>query len=316
VAYRAGEERALGSFAFHMGFARDTRLLITSYFTVASMYLRATACLRLGATCMFDGRLSLAQAIAVYKPTHVRLFQYQAAHVLSELPESYQKPASLTVMLGAGPLGDELRQQITTRLATDIVYTYNTNETLMIAVIDADGIATVRPGAKAEVVDEEGNSQPPGRMGRIRVKTDSQVKGYLEDHNTTARLFKDGWFYTGDLGVAVAPHRFRVLGRFDDVLNLGGLKYLPSDIEDQIMRGGCVQDAAVTSIPGERGPDEIGIAVVLYPSSSLDSVTSSLSAGILPPGTRMRVISVAKLPRTETGKLQRHMLRPMFARSA
>jgi len=316
VAHRAGEENALRSFIVHMGFSRETRLLITSYFTVASTYMRATACLRVGATCMFDARLSLAQAIAALKPTHVRLFQYQAAAVLRELPENYQKPDRLTVMLGAGPLSDDLRRQILGRLATDIVYTYNTNETLMIAVIGPDGIATPRPGAEAEVVDEDDKALPPGRSGRIRVKTDSQVDGYLGDPDATADLFRNGWFYTGDAGIAVVPPRLRVLGRVDEVLNLGGLKYLPSQIEDAIIREVRVQDAGVTSIPGERGAEEIGIAVVLNSTTTLPTVADLISKRIVPPGTRLRLISVEALPRTETGKIQRHRLRSLFQQPA
>src|SRR5262249_9950382 len=207
------------------------------------------------------------------------------------LPENLPKPYRLTVMLGAGPLSDDLRRQILERLATDIIYTYNTNETLMIAVIGSDGTATPRPGSEVEVVDEDDKPLPVGRSGRIRVKTDSQVDGYLEDPDATARLFRNGWFYTGDAGMVVAPRRFRVLGRVDEVLNLGGLKYLPSQIEDAIIRQAHVRDAGVTSIQGERGGNEIGIAVVLGPTASLSTVADSVSGGIVPPGTPVRLIA-------------------------
>jgi 2,3-dihydroxybenzoate-AMP ligase len=313
VAHRGSEEMALQAFAAHMGFSKDTRLLITSSFAVGSMYMRATACLRLGATCI-DARLSPAHAIETYKPTHVRLFQYQAALVLSELPPTYQKPRRLTVMLGAGPLSDELRQRIVARLATDIIYTYNTNETLIIAVIDPDGVATLRPGAEAQVVDDDDTPVPPGRTGRICVRTDSQVHGYLNDPDTTARFFKDGWFYTGDIGALVGPRRLRVLGRFDDVLNIGGIKYLPSDIEDEIVRIAPVKEAGVTSILGESGAEELAVALVLNPSAQFDAVLDSLSKRWLPREMRGHIIAVEKLPRTETGKIQRHILKSMFQR--
>jgi acyl-coenzyme A synthetase/AMP-(fatty) acid ligase len=294
-----------------MGFSVDTRLLITSSFAVASMYMRATACLRLGATCISDPRLSLARAIQAHKPTHVRLFQYQAALVLSELEPSAPKPERLTVMLGAGPLSEELRRQITARLATNLIYTYNTNETLMIAVIDARGIATPRPGAEVEVVDDDGNRLPPGQAGRIRVRTDSQVDGYLDDPEMTARLFKDGWIYTGDLGMAVGTGQFKVLGRIDEVLNIGGIKYLPSEIESEIARIAPVEEVGVASILGDGGSEELAVALVLNPGAAFGSVLDQLSKHWAPQ-MRAHVVAVDKLPRTETGKLQRHLIKSMF----
>lgn len=314
VARRGGEERMLHAFAVHMGFSPETRLLITVSFAVASMYMRATACLRLGATCIFDPRLSIAQAIQTHKPTHVRLFQYEAVLLLRELPPSLLKPERLTVMLGAAPLSDELRREISSRLATNLIYTYNTNETMMIAVIDAHGIATPRPGAEAQVVDDDGTPLPPGRAGRIRVRTDSQVDSYLDDLETTARLFRDGWVYTGDLGVLIGDRRFKVLGRVDEVLNIGGIKYLPSEIENEIARIAPVKDVGVTSVLGDGGAEEIAIALVLKPAVQFDAVLDLLSKSV-PASMRAHVIAVDALPRTETGKLQRHVLKSMFRRS-
>ena len=318
LASRYGEEIALAAYATHMSLSKDTRLLITSYFTVTSMYLRATACLRLGATSIFDARMTLAQAIVAYKPTHVRLFQYQAALVLSELPSTYRKPERLTVMLGAGPLSDDLRQQIMARLATDIVYTYNTNETMMIAVIDTDGIGTLRPGVEAEVVDDHGGLLPLGSTGRIRIKTEGQVDGYLNDPETTARLFINGWFYPGDIGMSVAPRRLRVLGRSDDVLNIGGLKHLPSVIENEILRKAPfpIKDVGVTSIRGVSGNEEVAVALVLDQSTQLDAVVAWLLGNALSREMGGQIIAVDRLPRTETGKIQRHILKSMFRRQA
>src|SRR5438876_6638658 len=129
LASRSIEEVNVRNFNLHMGFSKESRFLITSLFNVASMFWRATSLLRLGATCVFDARVSVAKAIMTYKPTHVRLFQYQVRGVLDELPTDYQKPERLTVMMGAGPLPDDMRQRILARLATELIYTYNSNET-------------------------------------------------------------------------------------------------------------------------------------------------------------------------------------------
>jgi acyl-coenzyme A synthetase/AMP-(fatty) acid ligase len=313
VASRSLEEVHIQTFIMHMGFSKDTRYLITGYFTVASMYWRATACLRLGATCVFEGRTTLAQAIAAHKPTHVRLFQYQVKLVLDELPPTYQKPERLTVMMGAGPLPDDMRRQIMARLATDLVYTYNSNETCMIGVVDAEGIVTLRPGVDAEVIDEHGRPLPPGEVGRLKIRTDTLVDGYADDPDATARAFVDGWFHSNDMGVLVGPRRLKILGRIDDVLNIGGMKIVPSVVEDMILAVAPVQEAGATSIRGPDGIDEICIAVVPIASADLSTIEATIAAKVLPRTLgRAHVMAMDQLPRTDTGKLQRHLLKAAF----
>lgn len=313
VASRALEEVNLQHYMTHMGFSKDSKFLITAHFNVGSMYSRATACLRLGATCVFELRTTVGQAIATHKPTHVRLFQYQVKSVLDDLPTNFQKPDRLTMMLGAGPLPEDMRQRIMARLATDLVYTYNSNETWMIAVVNADGIATLRPGAEVEVVDEQGRPLPLGEVGRFKIKTDSLVAGYANDDEATARVFKDGWFYSSDMGMLVDRRRLKILGRIDDILNIGGMKIVPSLIEDMIIGMEAVKEVGVTSVPGPEGIDEICVALVVHASADTKTVEEFVATKILPAAFgRTHVIAMEKLPRTETGKLQRHLLRAAF----
>ncbi len=307
---RASEAVNLGTFIQHMGFARDSRFLLTGPFNVGSMFWRATACLRLGATCVYDRSRSIAQAIVTYRPTHVRLFQYQARAVLEELPQTFRKPERLTVMMGAGHLPRGMRERILARLATDLIYTYNSNETWMMGVVDAEDIVTLRPGVDAEVIDEEGRPLPQGQAGRIKVRSDTLVDGYANDPEATRRVFRDGWFFSGDMGVMVGPRRLKVLGRLDDILNIGGVKILPTSLEDLVMGVGLVADAGVTSIPASDGIHEICIAVVPKAAASLTQITEMITTKIWPAMLgKPHVVALPKLPRTDTGKLQRHLLR-------
>ena len=307
---RAAGETTLRSFLDHMGFSSHSRFLLTAPFNVGSMYWRAMTCLRLGATCIYDRRVSTAQAIVTYKPTHVRLFQYQARTVLEELPETFRKPERLTVMMGAGPLPQEMRERILARLATELIYTYNSNETWMMGVVDAEGVVTLRPGVDVEVIDEQERPLPPGQSGRIKVRSDTLVDGYVNDPEATRRVFRDGWFISGDMGVMVGPRRLRVLGRLDDILNIGGIKILPTTLEDLVLATGLAMDAGVTSIAGPDGIHEICIAVVPSASADLETITQAITSRIWPGMLgRPHVLLMPALPRTDTGKLQRHLLR-------
>jgi acyl-CoA synthetase (AMP-forming)/AMP-acid ligase II len=312
---RAAEEAIVQSFILHMGFSSESKFLLTGGFNVGSMFWRATACLRLGATCVVERRMSTARAIVAHKPTHVRLFQQQVKSILDELPSVGGKPARLTVMMGAAPLPQDMRRRILAELATDLVYTYNSNETYMIAVVDAEGVATVRPGADVEVIDDQDRPLPQGQVGRLKIRTDSLVNGYLGDPETTARVFRDGWFYSNDVGTLVGRRRFRLLGRADDILNIGGIKLVPSQLEDAIVKRTPVREAGVTSIPGPDGIDEICIAVVPASAAGMPEIAQAIATNVLSaPMGRPHIMPMEKLPRTETGKLQRHLLKAAFQR--
>ena len=310
---RTAEEAVVQSFILHMGFSSESKFLLTGGFNVASMYWRATACLRLGATCVVELRMSTARAIITHKPSHVRLFQHQVRSVLDELPNTDEKPARLTVMMGAGPLSQDMRRRILARLATDLVYTYNSNETFMIAVVDAEGVATVRPGADVEVVDDDGRPLPQGQVGRLKIRTDSLVDGYVGDPEATARVFRNGWFHSNDVGMLVGHRRLKLLGRADDILNVGGAKIVPSMIEDRVVEAAPVLEVGVTSVPGPDGIDEICIAVVPASSGRVSEIAQAITTKVWPPRLgRAHIMAVDKLPRTETGKLQRHLLKATF----
>ncbi|HKX11157.1 MAG TPA: AMP-binding protein [Stellaceae bacterium] len=310
---RAAEEAIVRDYILHMGFSRESKFLITGGFNVGSMFWRATACLRVGATCVVEFRMSTARAIITHKPSHVRLFQHQVKSILDELPSTDEKPAGLTIMMGAGPLSEDMRRQIMARLATELVYTYNSNETYMIAVVDADGVATVRPGADVEVIDDQGRALPQGQVGRLKIRTDSLVDGYVGDPEATAQVFRDGWFYSNDVGMLVGHRRLKLLGRADDILNIGGAKIVPSVIEDMVVECAPVQEAGVTSIPGQEGIDEICIAIVPARAEAMPQITQAITAQVWPLRLgRAHIMAVDTLPRTETGKLQRHLLKAAF----
>ena len=312
---RAAEEAIVQSFILHMGFSSESKFLLTGGFNVGSMFWRATACLRLGGTCVIEHRMSTARAIIVHEPTHVRLYQKEAKSVLDELPSLGRKPKGLTVMMGAAPLPQDMRRRILAELATNLVYTYNSNETYMIAVVDADGIATVRPGADVEVIDNQGRPLPQGQVGRLKIRTDSLVDGYVGDPETTARVFRDGWFYSNDVGMLVGHRRFRLLGRADDILNIGGMKIIPSELEEIVIRRAPVQEAGVTSIPGPEGIDDICIAVVPASGTEMPEIEQAIKTKVVSPTFgRVHVMAMETLPRTETGKLQRHLLKAAFQR--
>jgi acyl-CoA synthetase (AMP-forming)/AMP-acid ligase II len=154
---------------------------------------------------------------------------------------------------------------------------------------------------------------PFGQAGQIRVRTDCMVDGYLDDPEALGRIFKDGWFYSGDVGILHDAHRLQVLGRGDDVLTIGWRKIAPEVIEDLVLKLGDVADVGACAVPDRDGIDELCIAVAGQRSADealLRRITEAFRGLQL---GRFKVVKVASLPRTPNGKLQRKALKAAMA---
>ena len=120
-----------------------------------------------------------------------------------------------------------LRQQVSERWNAKVASYYASTEMGWVTLIGDDGVGLLLPGAEVRIVDELGRDKPLGETGLIRARTQTMVEGYYNDPVQTEANFVDGWFRTGDLGTMPAPGRLVVLGRADDMLNVGGVKICP-----------------------------------------------------------------------------------------
>ena len=197
-----------------------------------------------------------------------------------------------------------LRHRIRERLHATITNKYSSNETNPISIVDDDGVGTVCPGVEVRVVDAAGNDVPAGQAGRIRVRSETMVREYYNEPELTAASFIDGWFQTNDLGRVPEPGKLTLLGRVDDMLNIGGVKVAPMLIELALRKIDGVRDAAVVSTTNEYNADAL-LAVVEVadtpPADLDDRIGAIMSECKLP----FQIRHVAALPRTETGKVKR-----------
>jgi 2,3-dihydroxybenzoate-AMP ligase len=297
------------------GLNRRSRLLLTMTFSVNGMYACATACLRAGGTVISadlrDGR-DFTQAIADHAITTLILAPIQIGHVLAALPAGSAKPASLTICSFGAAVSDTLRRRALERLATELIDMYGSNEAGFIASTGAsqtDGISTIWPGVRVEIVDDRDTPLPRGRAGRIRVRTPDMVDGYIGDPEATRRMFRDGWFYPGDLGILQGAHGLRILGRGDDLLNLGGRKFPPEALERAIMESMTLRDVGACSVPNAEGIEQLLIGMVDPPADDRE-LLERLQRALQPfPTGPFRAARLAEIPRNPNGKIRRDRLR-------
>jgi acyl-coenzyme A synthetase/AMP-(fatty) acid ligase len=213
----------------------------------------------------------------------------------------------------------QLLAKIHELLKAEIRVSYATTEVGTIAKLtlapgeDASTVGTLVEGVEAQAVDENDVVLPSGTIGNLRFRKSGMVTEYFENPEATAKAFRDGWFYNGDLGSIDETGQIRLVGRVDDVVNLGGEKVSLTAIEEHALTFPGVKDAACCLLRNFNGLPVIAIGYV-----SEDDLDQKVFFKILGEEFGLEAPRVSarflQLPRNENGKLDRLALAREFSR--
>jgi acyl-coenzyme A synthetase/AMP-(fatty) acid ligase len=209
------------------------------------------------------------------------------------------------VMIIGAALTADLRRLALQNLCGRIIEIYGTNESGPISVIDSGGVGTLTGEIEAEVVDDFFTPVAAGVMGTVRLRGSGVVRGYMDDADATETMFRDGWFYPGDLAARDAQGRLKLLGRRADVLNLGGKKIACATLERKILAKMPVKDVAIVQRSGETSKAPVIACVVLDGPADMPSLLKKIRPILDYP---FAVQVVAEIPRTPGGKIKRNAL--------
>jgi long-chain acyl-CoA synthetase len=161
------------------------------------------------------------------------------------------------------------------------------------------------------IVDEEGNELPPGSVGEIIVKGPQVVPGYWEKPEETEHAFRDGWLYTGDVGLMDKDGWFYVVDRKKDMINASGYKIWPREVEDVLIQHPAVLEAAVIGVPDEyRGESVKGfVSLKLGMLAEPDELKEFCRERIASYKCPRQIEILDDLPKTASGKILRRELR-------
>jgi len=162
------------------------------------------------------------------------------------------------------------------------------------------------------VVDEAGREVPVGEVGEIIARGANIMLGYLNRPDATAEVVKNGWLYTGDLGRRDADGYFYIVDRKKDLIIVGGLNVYPREVEEIIMAHPAVADAAVIGVPDPTRGEAPKAYVVLKSglSCSRRDLLRFLRERLAPFKIPRELEFCPALPRTISGKVLRHQLKP------
>lgn len=232
-------------------------------------------------------------------------------------------PSLRFVRSASAPLPDPVRQALGD---TPLVVSWGMTEgasQITATPLDAParpGTVGVPVGSEVQVRGEDGAVLPAGEVGALWVRGPGIVHGYLSGR-AAERFDDDGWLATGDVGSVAEDGWVSLAGRSDDVINRGGEKVWPSEVEDVLLGDARVLEAVVVGRPD----DVLGSVPVAYvipqPDDAVDADTlvADLTARAAERLTRFRrpveIVVVPDLPRAPTGKIQRARVRGMAATS-
>ena len=161
------------------------------------------------------------------------------------------------------------------------------------------------------IEDEHGNELPPGTSGELKARGPYGSSGYWMDPAETAKVWKDGWYSTGDIGVIDDSGRLTLMGRLKFVINRSGLKILPVEVELALSADPEVVECAVVAGP-DRAYGEVPVAFIQMREGSVmedQSLSDRLrEAGFPEYKIPVRFIEIDALPRISDNKIDRQAL--------
>ncbi len=178
------------------------------------------------------------------------------------------------------------------------------------------GTVGVAAGPQVAVMDEQGRLLPAGESGEVVIRGENVTSGYVSNPEANARAFTDGWFRTGDRGVMDADGYLTIIGRIKEMVNRGGEKIAPREVDEALLAHPDVVEAAAFAVPHRTLGDDLAAAVVAQAGSGLSEqeVRRFAFERLAPHKVPSRVVVLERIPKGPTGKVQRVTLAKALAK--
>jgi acyl-CoA synthetase (AMP-forming)/AMP-acid ligase II len=216
---------------------------------------------------------------------------------------------------------DKLKAKITPK----IYRTYASTDSGQMAISKPDDMDN-KPNAAGRpvwcvdlrIVDDRDQPLKVGEVGEIICQSPLATHGYYKNPEATNASFRDGWFYTGDLGYFDEGGFLFVVGRKKDMVKSGGISVYPLEIESVIYSHPDVLEAAVIGVPDTEWGEAVKAVAVLKPDSLLkaDELIAFCKVRLSPYKVPKSVEFRTSLPHTEIGKINKVKLREMIVARA
>jgi acyl-CoA synthetase (AMP-forming)/AMP-acid ligase II len=239
--------------------------------------------------------------------------------------KKYDTTSLRCLAITGGKVHPSVLEGLKNQVTRNIYRTYASTDSGQMAIskpgdMDSKPNAAGRPVwcVDLRIIDDNNNLVKVGEVGEIICQSPLATHGYYKNPEATDASFRDGWFYTGDLGYFDEDGYLFVVGRKKDMVKSGGISIYPLEIESVIYSHPDVLEAAVIGVPDPQWGEAVKALVVAKPGSRLSVeeligfCKERLSAYKVPKSVEFR----ESLPHTEIGKINKVKLRELIIEKA
>jgi acyl-CoA synthetase (AMP-forming)/AMP-acid ligase II/acyl carrier protein len=239
---------------------------------------------------------------------------------LQERPDARTMHSLRFISSAGAPLAADMGTRMQDVLGVPVLEHYGSSETAQIATnrpspghTKAGTVGIPWPGI-ISIVDDDGRELPAGERGEILVRGPSVTSGYLNAPELNISAFIDGAYRTGDVGSIDADGFLTLHGRTKEIINRGGEKIAPLEIDQALLQHPAVAQAAAYAVPHPRLGEDVAAAVTLRPDAKVtpDALREFLSDKLAAFKIPRRIVVVDQLPKGISGKVQRKRLSDMM----
>jgi long-chain acyl-CoA synthetase len=300
----------------------DVVVLVLPLFHIYALNVGLTMALRAGATLVLVARFEPAAVLEAIQRQRCTIFlgappMYVAWVNMADL-SSYDLSSLRATFSGAAPLPAAVLERFAAATGVEIVEGYGLTETAPVVTSNAAGprckpgtVGPAIPGVTVRLVDEDDRDVPVGAAGELICRGENVMAGYWRQPEATAEALRGGWFHTGDIATIDADGYYTIVDRKKDMINAGGFKVWPREVEEVLYAHPAVRDAAVVAMPDPYAGERPLAVIALKDGQSvtaedLMAYCQSRLASFKAPA---RVEFRADLPKLPTGKVLRRALR-------
>lgn len=265
------------------------------------------------------------ETIAREKVTHVMLVPSQIIAILNAPNFSPEKLASLEMVLSLGaPLHQEHKDRLNAALPDRFYELYGLTEGF-ITILDRSE-ARVKSGSvgrptqysEMRILRDDGSEAAPGEVGEIVGRSPILMAGYYGRPELTAQALRAGWLYSGDMGYVDDDGYLYLVDRKKDMIDSGGVKIYPKDVEEVAARHPAVREVAVFGVPHDKWGETPVAAVVLNGTAAVSAaeLRDWINARVAAKYQRVAEVAIMDdFPRNAAGKtLKRELRAPYWER--
>src|SRR3954468_20916607 len=168
-------------------------------------------------------------------------------------------------------------------------------------------------GVRIGIMDEAGNLLATGERGEVVIQGPNVVSGYENNPEANAKSFTDGWFRTGDQGFLDADGYLTLTGRIKELINRGGEKIGPREIDEVLLSHPAVAEAVCFGVPHPSWGEEVEACVVLREPVSEAEILAFCKERLAEFKRPKKIFITNAIPRTATGKIQRGEVAKVFS---